>query len=134
VSEGDRTYENSGAYSVGSLARGVEASSSEALSSRSLEDINGLLGAAHVATFSNEFAPFSNKGLCLGSRDFVLCCGRQRNVYLVNQGPGASTFMVFEAGSIGVAGCDINEVAAADFEFADDSDILGRESLRIGGD
>ncbi len=121
-------------YSVGSLAWSIVSSSSDTRASRCLEDIDGFLCATHVTTFSDEFCSLGDE--CGGFRtgDLVLGSTREGNVNLFNQRPGASAFVVFESGGKGGSSRKLGEVTTTDFEVLDGGDILGSETLAVGGE
>ena len=101
----------------------------------SLEDIDGLLGAAHVGAFGDELAADGDQGLGFLARDFVLGGTGESDVDLADVGPGTGTVDVLELLVELVAGGNGGELLALNLEVGDQVDFLGGEAaLGLGED
>jgi hypothetical protein len=114
---------------VGGLTGGVPDSSGAGVGvTVSLEDIDGLLGGAHVGAFGDELAAGSNESLGLVTGDLVLGGGGESNVDATGDvGPGAGAGDVLELGAEGGLGGDLGDLLALDLDLGDSVDLLGGE-------
>lgn len=119
--------------SVGSLAWGVPDSSSTGVGlTVSLEDIDGVLGGAHVGAFGDELAARGNEGLGLLAGDLVLGGGGESDVDAAGDvGPGARTGDVLELGAEGGLGGELGDLLALDLDGGDLVDFLGGEGALL---
>lgn len=110
---------------VGSLTRSIPDSLALVLLAVGLEDVDGLLGAAHVGTLGDESAAGGNKTLGLLLADLVLGGRWKSNVDLADMEPGAGTLNPLESALVVVGGKGL----ALDLEVGDGLDILGGDEV-----
>lgn len=115
---------------VGSLTRGVPDGTVALLLADSLEDVDGLLGATHVGTLSDEEAVVGDQSLSLLLADLVLGSARQGNVDLADVDPGAGTGDVLEASLVLVG----SQRLASELDVGNLLNVLGGEAGIALGD
>lgn len=99
-----------------------------------LEDVNGLLGAAHVGAFGDELAADGDQSLGLFAGDFVLGGTGEGHVDLADVGPGAGTGDVLKLLVELIAGGDGGELLALNLEGGDQVDLVGGEATLLFGE
>lgn len=115
--------------SVGSLSGGVPDGRLALGGALSLEDVNGLLGAAHVGALGDGDDASLDEVLGLVLADLVLRSTRQSDVDLADVDPGAGALDVLE-----LAVAKGRQSLALDLELGNGVDVLGREGGALLGD
>ena len=120
---------------VGGLAGGVPDGSAAGVGlAVGLEDVDGLLGAAHVGALGDELAAVVDEDLGLLAGNLVLGGRGQGNVNLADVGPGAGVGDVAElVDELGGAD-DGGELLALDLQVGDGVDLGGGEAGVTDGD
>lgn len=112
---------------VGGLARSVPQSLGALLLAVGLEDVDGVLGAAHVGALSDDESTSGNESLSLLLADLVLGSRGESNVDLADVDPGASAL---EVGELAVV-LELGQGLAVDLDIGNSSDVLGGEAGRV---
>lgn len=113
--------------SVGSLSGTVPDGLVLVLAAVSLEDLDGLLSAAHVGALSDELASGSDQCLGLLAGNLVLSRRGEGNVDLANLLPGTGTLDVLETVVL-----KSGKGLALELELGDGLDVLGVEAGLVG--
>ena len=114
--------------SVGGLSRSIPDSLVALVGTLGLEQVNGLLCAAHVRTLGDDEAASVDEGLGFLLADFVLGRRGERNVDLAGMDPGTGSLDVFEL----AFGLEVGQGAALDLESGNLVDLSGGEAFTFG--
>lgn len=127
---------HSNTTSVGGLAGGVPDSTGAGVGvTVSLEDIDGLLGGAHVGTLSDELAAGGDESLGLVAGDLVLGGGGESDIDAAGDvGPGTGTGNVLELGAEGSLGGELGDLLALNLDLSNGVDLLGSEGALLAGE
>lgn len=127
---------HSNTTSVGGLTGGVPDGSGTGVGiTVGLEDINSLLGGAHVGALSDELAASGNESLGLVAGDLVLGGGGESDIDAAGDvGPGAGTSDVLELGAEGSLGGDLSDLLALDLDLGNGVDLLDGEGALLAVD
>lgn len=118
---------------VGGLARGVPDSSGTGVGiTVGLEDIDSLLGGAHVGALSDELAASGDESLGLVAGDLILGGGGESNIDAAGDvGPGAGTGDVLELRAEGGLGGDLGDLLALNLDLGNGVDLLDGEGALL---
>jgi len=103
------------------------------LLARLLKDVNGFLGAAHVAALGNELGAGLDERLGLVVRNLVLGRRGKGNVDISAVLPWTGTLDPLELASVLGAVGELRELLALKLKVGDDVDELGVDTLVVGG-
>lgn len=115
---------------VGGLSWGVPDRFVALVGALGLEEVNGILGAAHVGTLGNDEAASVDEGLGLLLADFVLGRRGERDVDFAGVDPGTSALDVLEL----AFGLEVGQGAALDLESGNLIDLGGGETFTFGNE
>lgn len=96
--------------------------------------IDGVLCAAHVASFRYKFASLRDQSFRLFTADLILCRARQGYIDLLNMLPWPLSLDVLEFVLVAVGGHELGELFALHLEVGDVGDVFGGDALIGGGD
>ena len=99
-----------------------------------LEDLDGLLRAAHVAALGDELGARGDEGGGLVGGDLVLRRGREGDVDLADVRPGSGAVDVLELAVEALRAGDLADGLALDLQRGDRVDLLRGDALGAGGD
>jgi hypothetical protein len=122
---------NGNTTGVGGLTGGVPDSLGLLGVTVSLEDIDGILGGAHVGALGDELAAGGNESLGLVAGDLVLGSGGKSNVDAADDvGPGAGTGDVLELGAESLSVGELGDLLALDLDGGNSVNfLLGERAL-----
>lgn len=118
---------------VGGLTGSVPDGSSAGVGSAvGLEDIDGILGGAHVGALGDELAASGDESLGLVAGDLVLGGGGESDINAAGDvGPGTGTGNVLELGAEGGHGGELGDLLALDLDGGNGVDLLDGEGALL---